>query len=45
MEPAAEDKVLAGAGEEPAAGVEDLKRIQAGMVTLRPQHRRAVSGV
>jgi hypothetical protein len=45
MESAAEDEVLAGACEKLAAGVEDFKRIKAGVVARRPQERRAVSGV
>jgi len=44
-ESAAQDQVFAGACEKLAAGVEDFKRIKAGVVARRPQDRRAVSGV
>jgi len=42
-EPAAQDKVLADACEWLAAGVEDFKRIEAGVIARRPQDRCAVS--
>jgi hypothetical protein len=43
-ESATQGEVLAGACEELAAGVEDFKRVKAGVVARRPPERRAVSG-